>query len=119
MYERKKFAVRFEFPGPSGGRMSGTIPSRSAPSRSRHRQAAAEKYRTHEMASLPLLLFNPAFQREEAGRELGEILNGFLGGLEREKRVMFLRRYWYGDSSSTTTAERFPAVSQSTFSRAA
>ena len=41
---------------------------------------------------------DPAFQREEAGRELGEILNGFLGGLEREKRVMFLRRYWYGDS---------------------
>ena len=28
---------------------------------------------------------------------MGEALNGFLGTLDREKRVMFLRRYWFGD----------------------
>lgn len=31
---------------------------------------------------------------------LGEAINGFLAGLSREKRVMFLRRYWYLDSVS-------------------
>lgn len=40
---------------------------------------------------------DPASQREMEGRELGEALNGFIGTLEKEKRVMFLRRYWYGD----------------------
>ena len=29
---------------------------------------------------------------------IGEALNGFLGTLDREKRGIFLRRYWYGDS---------------------
>ena len=41
---------------------------------------------------------DPGPERERQGRELGEALNGFLGTLDREKRVMFLRRYWYGDS---------------------
>lgn len=39
-----------------------------------------------------------SLEREKEGRELGEALNGFLGTLDREKRVLFLRRYWYGDS---------------------
>ncbi len=30
--------------------------------------------------------------------ELAELLNGFLRGLTREARAMFLRRYWYGES---------------------
>ena len=29
---------------------------------------------------------------------LREILNGFLGGLPEEKRNLFIRRYWYGES---------------------
>lgn len=40
---------------------------------------------------------DPRPQREAEGRELGEALNGFLGTLDRERRVLFLRRYWYGD----------------------
>lgn len=40
---------------------------------------------------------DPAPQREAEGKEIGEALNGFLSTLDREKRVMFLRRYWYGD----------------------
>ena len=33
--------------------------------------------------------------RELAGRELGRLLNTFLGTLPTESRVIFLRRYWY------------------------
>ena len=32
------------------------------------------------------------------GREIGEVLNRFLGALKTEERRIFLRRYWYGDS---------------------
>lgn len=34
------------------------------------------------------------------GRELGKILNEFLGTLSQESRVIFLRRYWYADTVS-------------------
>lgn len=37
---------------------------------------------------------------------LGEAVNGFLAALSREKRTMFLRRYWYLDSISAI-AHRF------------
>lgn len=30
--------------------------------------------------------------------ELTEVLNAFIEGLPKEKRIMFIRRYWYGDS---------------------
>ncbi len=32
------------------------------------------------------------------GKELGAVLNRFLGSLPRESRMIFLRRYWYADS---------------------
>lgn len=38
--------------------------------------------------------------------ELSEAVNGFLAGLSAEKRVLFLRRYWYLDSVSAI-ADRF------------
>lgn len=50
---------------------------------------------TEELAEC---LPDPAPEREREDRELGEAMGGFLAGLEKEKRVMFLRRYWYGDS---------------------
>lgn len=37
-------------------------------------------------------------ERTLEDRELAELLNAFLRGLSRESRVMFLRRYWYGES---------------------
>lgn len=40
---------------------------------------------------------DPAPQRDAEGKEIGEALNGFLSALDKEKRVIFLRRYWYGD----------------------
>lgn len=39
---------------------------------------------------------DPVTGREEEDR-VKEALNGFLAALDKEKRVMFLRRYWYGD----------------------
>lgn len=44
-------------------------------------------------------------QEEAEGRELGEALNGFLETLDREKRAVFLRRYWYGDPIQTIAAQ--------------
>ena len=32
------------------------------------------------------------------GRELGELLNIFLGTLDQEKRLIFMRRYWFEDT---------------------
>lgn len=48
---------------------------------------------------------DPAFQREQEGRELREALDGFLGTLDRERRALFLRRYWYGDPIQTIAAQ--------------
>lgn len=33
-----------------------------------------------------------------AGEEIGRLLNSFLAGLPEEKRLIFMRRYWFGDS---------------------
>lgn len=30
--------------------------------------------------------------------EIGRMINNFLAGLTEEKRLIFMRRYWYGDS---------------------
>jgi len=37
-------------------------------------------------------------ERTVEDQELAELLGAFLRGLSREGRVMFLRRYWYGES---------------------
>ena len=42
---------------------------------------------------------------------LGEAINGFLGGIDKEKRDIFIRRYWYMDSIADISS-RF-AVSES------
>lgn len=36
--------------------------------------------------------------RHLEGKELGELLNRFLGTISRENRMIFLRRYWFADS---------------------
>lgn len=40
------------------------------------------------------------------GRELGRILNGFLEGLPKDSRLIFLRRYWHLDTIAEI-AERY------------
>ncbi len=39
-------------------------------------------------------------ETEYDARELADYVNRFLRGLDREDRVLFLRRYWFGDSIS-------------------
>ena len=49
-------------------------------------------------------------EEEVAGKELAFLLNRFLGTLNRENRILFVRRYWYADSIGEL-AERFGASS--------
>ena len=45
---------------------------------------------------------------EEAidAKALGQAINGFLGTLSRKNRVLFLRRYWFGDEVSRIAASQ-------------
>ena len=45
-------------------------------------------------------------EEEVDARELGRFLSTFLEGLPREKRLYFMRRYWFGDSIADI-ADRF------------
>lgn len=45
-------------------------------------------------------------QEQLEERELGRILNAFLGTLSRDSRLIFMRRYWYADSVAEI-AERY------------
>lgn len=48
----------------------------------------------------------------EASVELTQLIAGFLRGLPKEKRVMFVRRYWYGDSLETISGRFGCSVSR-------
>ena len=39
-----------------------------------------------------------SWEDRERSRELREALNGFLHGLPREERTIFVRRYWFGET---------------------
>jgi RNA polymerase sigma-70 factor (ECF subfamily) len=39
-----------------------------------------------------------------AGKELSALLDRFLEGLDKKSRIMFLRRYWFGDPVSLIAA---------------
>lgn len=41
-----------------------------------------------------------ATQRQQEARELSQAIDRFLGTQSKENRVIFLRRYWFGDSVS-------------------
>ena len=45
-------------------------------------------------------------ETELSARELSGLLDSFLGTLDRENRIMFVRRYWYGTALQTLAAER-------------
>ena len=49
-------------------------------------------------AELETCIPDAAAQATFDSRELGELLNIFLGTLTEEKRLIFLRRYWFEDS---------------------
>ena len=41
----------------------------------------------------------PALEETVEARELGRVIDRFLDTVSRESRVLFLRRYWFGDSA--------------------
>ncbi len=41
----------------------------------------------------------------QTGRELGQEITAYLGTLSRDNRVIFVRRYWFGDSVKDIAAE--------------
>ena len=40
----------------------------------------------------------PALEEEADARELGRAIDRFLAALSKENRIIFLRRYWFGDA---------------------
>ena len=57
-------------------------------------------------AEMEACIPDPHHERKLEGQELGEILNRFLESLSVENRVIFLRRYWYLDTTREI-AERY------------
>ena len=49
-------------------------------------------------AEMELCIPDSRREAELEGQEIGRILNGFLGTLSKESRILFLRRYWYAES---------------------
>ena len=45
-------------------------------------------------------------QRAAEGAELTALIDAWLGGLAREDRVLFLRRYWYGEAVKELARQR-------------
>lgn len=43
---------------------------------------------------------DPSAEVSVSGEEIGRLLNTFLAGLSEEKRMIFMRRYWFEDSIS-------------------
>ena len=69
----------------------------------RCREASAQKRCSHYDSSLEELagcIAGPDFWELLDSRELGRKIDAFLDTLNRNSRVMFLRRYWFGDSVS-------------------
>lgn len=57
-------------------------------------------------AEMEACIPDPQHERKLEGQELGETLNRFLESLSVENRVIFLRRYWYLDTTREI-AERY------------
>lgn len=50
------------------------------------------------LAELEACIPAPALEEEVDARELGRAIDRFLAALPKESRIIFLRRYWFGDS---------------------
>lgn len=62
-----------------------------------HAQKRATQY-TLSLDELADILPAPSMEEQLDARELGRAIDRFLDTLGRENRVLFLRRYWFGDS---------------------
>lgn len=67
----------------------------------KHRHLSAQKRNSRYDVSLEELagiLPAPSFEELLNARELGQAMDRFLDTISKENRVLFLRRYWFGDS---------------------
>jgi len=67
----------------------------------KHRFRTAQKRSSHMEVSLEELsdiLPAPSIEQMLDARELGQAIDRFLVQVSKENRILFLRRYWYGDS---------------------
>ena len=67
----------------------------------KHRFLTAQKRATQYEVSLEELsgvIPGPSFEEMLDARELGRAIDRFLDTISKENRVLFLRRYWFGDS---------------------
>ena len=67
----------------------------------KHRHLSAQKRNSQYDVSLEELagiLPTPSFEELLDARELGRAIDRFLDTISKENRILFLRRYWFGDS---------------------
>lgn len=71
-------------------------------------RSAEKRSGNYELSLEELSDVIPGNSLEEAldARALGEAINGFLDTLTKEDRVLFVRRYWFGDSIAELAAGR-------------
>lgn len=59
---------------------------------------------TLELDAIEELISDPASETSPGEEALRDALNGFLGTLKQEDRILFLRRYWFEESISDLSA---------------
>lgn len=66
----------------------------------KHRYLTAEKRSAYQVSleELSGILPGPSLEELLDARELGRAIDRFLDTVSRENRILFLRRYWFGDS---------------------
>lgn len=69
----------------------------------RYRHEHAKKRGGHGMDILlseleECITYPDSWKRESSDEQIAEALNQFLQGMKKENRMIFVRRYWYGDS---------------------
>ncbi len=84
---------------------------------SRRRESTALKRGNEYDLSLEELestLAGPSLEETVSARELGRAIDAFLATIPRENRILFLRRYWFGDSVKDLS--RFTGLRENTIS---
>ena len=73
-----------------------------------HANAAAKRNSHYDTAldELEACLAAPVSVEDQyAAKELGRLINNFLGTLDKQTRMIFVRRYWYADSIADISAQ--------------
>ena len=73
------------------------------------RRLTAQKRSGYEMAldELQEAIGTRSLEDELAVRELGRAIDRYLSTLSKENRILFLRRYWHGDSVASLARQNF------------